>query len=382
MKRILVVSFIFPYPINSGASRDIIARIKAMREHGHSVDLVATAREMPDPKSMKFMQTLVDNLWVIQRTRSPSALLSHLPFHYRTRLGLKSVNLSEQYDVTIIESEFVGAILENPKLSARHLVLNVHNDEARLHRALAKDAPRLLDRVIFFAESVKFELYSPKVMSRCDRLWYVSDVELKKAQAVPYRSKVRYLPCLVESDRLKRQSLNSSKVFYAGALSVPINQHGLIWYLENVHPQLLSLPDYELVIAGRTGHASVKNLLSSIKSSKRVSFFPDLDDIGHLYASAAVFINPIQRGAGVKVKTIDAVVSGLPVVTTSVGAEGTGFLNDKHVIIADSADAFSQGVTALLAEREHGQQMVDAAQELVLRNNSPAQVIDLLKEFD
>lgn len=65
-----------------------------------------------------------------------------------------------------------------------------------------------------------------------------------------------------------------------------------------------------------------------------------------------VFVCPLRYGAGVKKKLLDAAMSGTPAVTTSVGAEGTGFRNGKDIFIADGPAAFASRVALLYADRE------------------------------
>lgn len=379
MKRILVVSFILPFPPNSGGGRDIYERIKSLRQSGYTVDLIATPREIPDSKDVDSMQTLVDKLWVVPRTRNPSALLSLKPFHYETRSGVKTVALSDDYDAVLLESEFVGGILENPTLRAKHRILRVHNDESYLHRSLATDATSFVEWASFWAESYKFRHYSPQIMKQCDQLWYISDREMEKASHSEWAAKAHHVPVLVDQANFKRPSLASSKVFYVGALSVPINSNGLIWYLKNIHPHLLSIPGYEFILAGKTGSASIEKLLEAVRASERVTYSPDVADLAPLYDSAAAFVNPIQRGAGVKIKTIDAAIAGLPVIATSVGAEGTGFVNGVHAVIADTVEDFIAGVKGVLEGKERSRAMVDAAQQLLAKSNGPEAVGRLLE---
>jgi glycosyltransferase involved in cell wall biosynthesis len=325
------------------------------------------------------MQTLVDKLWVVPRSRNPSALLSLKPFHYETRSGVKTVALSDDYDAVLLESEFVGGILENPTLRAKHRILRVHNDESYLHRSLATDATSFVEWASFWAESYKFRHYSPQIMKQCDQLWYISDREMEKASHSEWAAKAHHVPVLVDQANFKRPSLASSKVFYVGALSVPINSNGLIWYLKNIHPHLLSIPGYEFILAGKTGSASIEKLLEAVRASERVTYSPDVADLAPLYDSAAAFVNPIQRGAGVKIKTIDAAIAGLPVIATSVGAEGTGFVNGVHAVIADTVEDFIAGVKGVLEGKERSRAMVDAAQQLLAKSNGPEAVGRLLE---
>jgi glycosyltransferase involved in cell wall biosynthesis len=379
LKPVLIVSFIYPFPVNSGGSRDIFERIKILHQAGYSVDLVATPRCMPNEEDVAALSVFVNRMWIIPRTRHIGALLSRKPFHYETRLDLKTIHLEGNYFAVILESEFVGGILENPALSAQNVILRVHNNEAALHLSLARDAAGPVERMLFLAESLRFRHYTPHVMSLCRQLWYISEVEMRAASKGAFAEKSRYLPVIVDDRNFRVPDLASSHVFYAGALSVPINQRGLIWFLTHVHPHLLEVPGYCFVLAGKTGNADMRRLLRIVKSCQKVTYCPNVSDLSSLYSSSAVFINPIQRGAGVKIKTIDAAMEGLPVVTTSVGAEGTGFLHGIHAWIADTPEEFAEGIRYVLRDKAGAAALVSASQGLLREKNGVGKLICLME---
>src|SRR5271170_3091466 len=178
---ILVVSFIFPFPVTSGGARDIYARLKAMHEAGYEIDLVATVREDPTDADLDGIRGMLRSISIVHRHRSVFDLLSLKPFHNRTRDNIETIPLEREYLATIIESEFVAGILDNPSLRTRHRILRVHNDEANLHRSLAESASKLKDRFLFALEARKFAYYSPRVIERCDMLWYLSAEEMERS---------------------------------------------------------------------------------------------------------------------------------------------------------------------------------------------------------
>lgn len=384
--RLLIASFIFPYPINSGGARDIYTRLEAMHKAGYEIDLVATVRHLPSESELNAIRPMVKSIQIVQRHRKISDLISTKPFHYETRRDITTVPLEGEYLAAIIESEFVGGILDNPALRARHHILRVHNDEAYLARCLAESAGTLKERILLSAESLKFRLYSPGLISRCDVLWYISATEMSRFSGASVngtgkQQQAHLVRTIYNPERFLKRSLPGASVLYVGAISVPINYDGLIWYLKHVHPRLLQNPDYQFVLAGMRGSANIDGLLEMIRNSERVVFLPDAKDLRELYSGAAAFVNPIQRGAGVKIKTLDAVVEGLPVVTTPVGAEGTGFEHGLHAVVVDSAEQFSVGLQRVIADKAYAQELVGNAQALLERQNQGTEMLESLKSL-
>ena len=82
-------------------------------------------------------------------------------------------------------------------------------------------------------------------------------------------------------------------------------------------------------------------------------------------ADTAVFIVPLHAGGGMRVKIIDAWSWGLPVVSTTIGAEGIQYEDGKDILIADSDRAFAEAVTRLLAQPELGNHLGQAGRRKV-----------------
>src|SRR5271170_5268161 len=381
--RILLVSFIFPYPVNSGGARDIYMRLKAMYDAGYEIDLVATVRDPPSDSELNAIRPMVRSIRIVQRHRGLRDLLSAKPFHYETRRELTTIPLEGNYLATIVESEFVGGILDNPTLRTRNRILRIHNDEAHLARSLAKSAGNLKERILFWAEFLKFRRYSPDLIRRCEVLWFISPDEMKRFAATSVtgdekQHQTYLIRTFYDPSRFQKRSLQGAGVLYIGALSVSINYHGLIWYLKNIHPRMLENPAYHFVLAGKRGSANIDSLLEMIQHSERVSLLPDVEDPDQLYAAAAAFVNPIQRGAGIKIKSLDAACEGVPVITTSTGAEGTGFENGLHAVVADSVELFSAGLERVVVDKTYAQQLVRNAQELLEFQNQPREMLQCL----
>jgi hypothetical protein len=107
--------------------------------------------------------------------------------------------------------------------------------------------------------------------------------------------------------------------------------------------------------------------------------FVDIEDPTPLYNSCAVFVNPMRAGAGVKLKSIHAIERCIPVVSTSIGNEGSGFRDPEHLKIADTAEGFIDAVTELLnSPRMRVFQAERAYRQLEARYNAAANISNLL----
>lgn len=367
MKKILVVANDFPYPPNHGAALDIWTRLCALKRMGYQVDLVASTRYQPSPEELRAVREVVNQVWTTPRELGWRAVASILPYQVRSRRSLRDVRVPGRYDAVLLEAEHVAAFLENPVCSGTPIILRVHNNEARFFRELSRGNATLTKRLFYLAESLKFALFSTPFRKRCKALWFISDYE-RTEHAARFRSdesKCFFLPPHVDQRSLKLSHSEGEEVLFIGTLTIPHNADGVLWYIKEVHPLLADIEGYRLRIAGHTAGSSIGALENAVTHAHGVTLLKNPEDLDALYAAGSVFVNPVLRGAGLKLKTIHALQAGLPVVTTSIGMEGTGLIDTKHVLVADSAAEFAECVRRLMQDKELGRELVAAAQDFL-----------------
>ena len=121
------------------------------------------------------------------------------------------------------------------------------------------------------------------------------------------------------------------------------NQTGLRWFMEGVLPQLDEAGlDYHLDVVG-------KNMPESFKryNSQRVTVHGFVEDLEPITSAAHIAVVPLKVGGGMRVKILDYWAKGIPVVSTSVGAEGLTQGDEETVALADDERTFAQTLIAL-----------------------------------
>ncbi|MGY1681934.1 glycosyltransferase [Geodermatophilus sp. SYSU D01176] len=137
------------------------------------------------------------------------------------------------------------------------------------------------------------------------------------------------------------------EVLFVGALDRVENQDAARWLLELIWPQVLAeMPDARLTIAGAEPSRS---LLPAAESVHNVQLTGCVDSLSPYYRRASVVVAPMRLGAGGKLKSVVAMLWGLPVVATSVAAEGVTGPRVFYAVEDDSTD-FANAVVAVLKD--------------------------------
>ena len=164
-------------------------------------------------------------------------------------------------------------------------------------------------------------------------------------------------------------------LFHIGSMEWQANEQGVMWFLNKVWPLVLSAqPNAKFHLAGKgLSKQDPRFFQSGIVNHGEVS---NAEDFMHEHG---VMIVPIQAGSGIRIKTLEAMALGVPIVSTSIGAQGLAVSDDIEIKLADEPNDFAAAICALLTSPAKSQEMTTQARKYVeLHHNLKRNTADLL----
>lgn len=355
-------------------------RIQDLVQLGAQVDVIATVKELPPPEALRAVEEKVHSMDLIVRKPLRSGLLAFKPVQVEIRTGLRHIRLKAEYDTVIMQTEFTAEILRNTALKAKRTAIRVENDEFEYQLAAARSTRSWLRKFYYLQEALRVKLYSSQAFSRVNSLWFISNEEMaryRQRHSPEEAGKAVFLPSGVDLRKLQRPALTGNRVLFVGSLWISFNQQAITWYIENVHIRLADVNGYHLVVAGSSRGKDMSWLRKITAHFSNIEVRLDVPDLEPLYDSAAVFINPMKNGSGVKLKTIEATRHGLPIVATDIGVEGTGFQAGIHFKLANDPEAFAACVRELLVDKALAHATAEQAQKFIVEHYGQRQYLGL-----
>ncbi len=151
----------------------------------------------------------------------------------------------------------------------------------------------------------------------------------------------------MESGSMRDATDRRGLLFIGNYLHTP-NEDAVFYFCEAIFPLIQEhLPDVELILLGAAMPDRIRALQS--ESIQTIGY---VEDPQPYFDRCRVFVAPLRYGAGMKGKIGQSLAFGLPVVTTSIGAEGMAIEHGRHAMIADSPEAFAQAIIALHANAD------------------------------
>lgn len=201
----------------------------------------------------------------------------------------------------------------------------------------------------------KIKLIEENIWSCADLILYPSSKEVayvveRLNEHGLYQDNVKLIPVFgYELQHVNQNSslINRKDILFVGGFSHRPNVDGVLWFVKEVFPLIQSqLGAVRLIIVGSNPHEEVIGLSS--KSIEVAGYVSD-EELTELYKQARVAVAPLRFGGGMKGKVIEAFYHGLPVVTTSIGAQGLENLHSDFAI-ADDPNEFAKLVISLYSD--------------------------------
>jgi polysaccharide biosynthesis protein PslH len=258
-------------------------------------------------------------------------------------------------DVDVVYIDHLGMarylpLVKKVRPKAR-VILDQHNVESDFFKQFA-EKQRGPKRLVAKAEAGCAVRFERRVMQAADAIVAISSEDAKHFRALaavePY-----VVPVVLPFERRTRTAPSKPHLCYVGNLRWHPNVAGLDWFCQKVWHKVRELvPDATLEIAGigLKPDASGKLPVPEAWRVPGVETVGFLEDLEPLYARSVAMAAPVFGGSGVRLKLLEGLRAGIPVVTTSDGAFGLPLEDGREMLIADDETGFAERIARVLRE--------------------------------
>lgn len=220
------------------------------------------------------------------------------------------------------------------------------------------------------AAAARYQKLEGQLAREVDQVWCVTGEDVAALAPLAPEAHFEIVPTIHPlQSRGKGFAERDGLVFIGNYLHHP-NEDAMHYFVRDVLPLVLARhPKIKVFIAGDNPSPELRAF-----ASDDVMVTGYVRDVDELFHNCRVFVAPLRFGSGIKGKIGQALSYGVPVVTTSIGAEGMGFENGREAIVADSAQEFANAVCRVYQDAEIWQRLSDNGYEHVRRNFTPAVV--------
>jgi polysaccharide biosynthesis protein PslH len=291
----------------------------------------------------------------------------------------------EKYDAVVCDFLFPAPNV--PGLE--RAVLFQHNVEAMIWRRHAEHGATPFHRAYFRLQARRMEEYERLVCRTVRRVVAVSANDARAMEREYGIADVGDVPTGVDVDFFAPPETAEEKadLIFLGSMDWMPNIDGAIWFTSEVLPLLRRRhPDCSVALVGRQPSAAVtalagKDAMRSQLLRQRICVTGTVPDVRPWLHGSKVSIVPLRVGGGTRLKIYEAMAAGIPVVSTTIGAEGLDVADGETIRLADSAAAFADACAELLDNAPARRRMAAAARTMVAERYSWEAVTDVFERY-
>ncbi|MCP4542500.1 MAG: glycosyltransferase [Chloroflexi bacterium] len=206
-----------------------------------------------------------------------------------------------------------------------------------------------------FVQWQRLRRYEAQVCRRADRVLAVSDVDAKMLRELVPGLDVTVVPNGVDTQAYQPKSpdpdlqIPENSLVFTGTMDFRPNVDAILWFAQKVLPRVQAeVPDVHLFVVGQRPHRR----LAGLQDNPAITLTGWVKDTRPYIAAAAVYVAPLRIGGGTRLKLLEAMAIGRPVVATRLGAEGYPVTDGHEMSLADTPTNFAASVVTLLRAPE------------------------------
>lgn len=370
--KILFLSRWFPYPPDNGSKLRILALLRGLASQ-HHVSLLSFSSEPVAANRLPDRLRTCDEVHVVPwhefRPESWHARFGFLSRTPRSLIDTFSTEMQHKIENMMLQEDFdvvIGSQLNALNYAHYFRGLPAVFEECELgvfHSQYTDTASRSArQRLRAGLTWYKLQGYVARHAKYFRAATVVSENERQLLlQAAPHLPRVEVIPnCLAVEDYANRDvDPSPNNLIFTGSFRYQPNYEAMTWFLRHVYPRVQrGQRNVTLTITG--DHANLP-----LPAATNVVLSGYVDNVQPLISSAWCSIAPLRTGGGTRLKILEAMALGTPVVATSKGAEGLAVEDGVHLLIADTPESFADAVLRILHEPGLRQRLAQNSLELI-----------------
>ena len=389
--RILIMTPSLPYPPNWGFGIRVFKLIQHLAKQ-HEVSLLTYATEDADSKEkIAVLEKVCTNVHTILPTHTGGlskrkaqfvSLFSPISFQTRSlrspamQQRLHALQAQEPFDIIQTESsQMCGFDFGNHSL----VLLDEHNLEYELlyRMYLSERSPGR--RLYNWLEYVKFRKEEQNCWKRADGCILTSSREEEILRKEEPGKPTRTVPNGVDIEYFSPMEgmPDPESIVFTGLISYRPNTDAVLYFVQDILPLIRQKrPNVVFTIVGMGPPEEIKRL-----AGPNVVVTDAVPDVRPYVAKASVVVVPLRMGSGTRLKVLEGLSMGKPMVSTSLGSEGITVRDGEHLLLADTPETIAKSVLCLMENRELATKLGKKGRKLAEQEYSWTSVGQTLEGF-
>lgn len=395
-KKLLYISQVFPYPTDGGGkiktyntlrvlAKKISISAVFVSEKKPSATEIAHIKKLGVKKVQVFFNSTIldsvkDNLWHL--VKNFLQLRPHYVFQYTHKEAATFIQTEiASFAPNIIHIDHANMAQYLPKRKKQIWILESHNLEFYLLWTRFVHSSKLSRKAYLLIEATLTYLFERKITPLFDCIFAISSDEKTRIQKFFSPQRIETQPLFYGmAPKRKLSEISKQELLFIGNLRWPPNEHAVEWFITKIWPLIRQLnTEVRLSIVGQRYDVLEQRLSKS--DLVGVSFFGFQKSLSKYLKTATAFILPFKMGGGVRLKSLTALASQIPIVSTTLGVEGLAVRNNFEYLEANTEREFANKMLRLLKNKALQQRISQKQKKYMEQHHSSEENIRFLRLY-
>jgi glycosyltransferase involved in cell wall biosynthesis len=370
--QIVFISWWWPYPQNNGSKIRIYHLLRQLSA-AHEVTLLSFAEaDEATPEQIAHLRTFCQRVEAVPKPQyqpgSLRATLGYLSRWPRSLIDVYSETMARQVQVASVGADvLIASQLQTLRYleAAPHLPGILEEIEVTGFYNAVEQAERNRQRLRAQMTLSKLENALRHLMQRGVALTVVSEAERDYIRRfAPPGARIEVIPNGVDTQANQPDATlpQPDTLIYPGAVTYSANYDAVAFFIREVLPLVRQrIPGAQFTVTGGTGQVDV----SDLAAQPGVRFTGYLPEVAPAVRASWATVVPLRQGGGTRLKILESMALGTPVIATRKGAEGLNARHGEHLLLADEPQALAEAVCTLLNDTALRARLARAARALV-----------------
>ncbi|GEB77847.1 glycosyltransferase [Sporolactobacillus inulinus] len=362
--KILFLNNLLPFPLDNGGKIKVFNNIKALSVN-HEVDLLTFVNNHNDINFLHELKNICGKVAVVEKKviKNDStkqflkdyllSLISSKPYtinkFYSRKMKKIIINEQLQNKYDLIYVSHLSMMVYSPFFKTK-VILDQQNVESLIFSRFVRET-RGLKRILGLIEYFKLRKFEKYKLIKADKIIALSENDKNQFMNLignklnSVKEDIEVIPIHIQSEVVKKKEkiTNNINLLFMGTMTWYPNYSGIIWFIKNVYGKL-DKDKFNLFIVG--GNPPL-DIVQCGKTEKNIFVTGYVKDINDYISKCDISIVPLFVGSGQRVKIIESFAKGIPVVSTSIGAEGIKYSDGENILISNTKDEFVNNILYL-----------------------------------
>lgn len=348
--RILWLSQYAPWPAHSGGKIRTTNLVRRLAAAGDEIEIWCVtdeSRQEPDPPVPGLRMRFFAQRSRVSAAEKLAALASPLPtpaWAVRSPEVVAALRSASGFDVAVVDHAHTGAL--TPELRVPWL-FDAANVEHSVMKQISTRLTNPITRSRFAIDAAKFRRLEQRLVAESAVTVAVSAPDARALESLQPGSHVEVIPSGVDLGFFRfvdHSTPRDSRLLLTGTLGYFPNLDACRWLVDEIMPRVRRrIPNAEVTLVGSSPPPELRNATG-------VRLVGPVPDVRPYLEAADVFVIPLRLGGGTRLKAMEALASGVPIVATPLAVEGLGIAEARLAEVASDADGLAAAIEKTLTD--------------------------------